>query len=148
MFNVALNTVLFLCVNTSIGSSETQKNTAFNATKNGLKNATCEYTLGGGGEGGHLFPTTYRQYTQKLKILKLHFSVKFIVHRFSSDNILQSSVVGSSYVTARYIRDTLNYSGKVYMIGSSGLQQELEAAGMKPIGLGVRILLFFVCNRY
>ena len=61
------------------------------------------------------------------------------MHGFSLKNVFQSSVVGSSYVTAKYIKDTLNYSGKVYMIGSPGLQQELEAVGMKPIGLGVRI---------
>lgn len=49
----------------------------------------------------------------------------------------QASIVGSAYVTANYIKDILGYSGKVYMIGSTGLQQELEAVGVQPIGLGV-----------
>ncbi len=57
---------------------------------------------------------------------------------------LQESIVGSAYVTAKYIKNVLGYSGKVYMIGSTGLQQELEEQGLQPIGLGVGIycLLF------
>ena len=49
----------------------------------------------------------------------------------------QEEIIGSAYVTAQYIKHVLNYSGKVYLIGSMGLKQELDIAGIPNIGFGV-----------
>ena len=50
---------------------------------------------------------------------------------------LQHSIIGSGYVAAQYVKNQLHYSGKVFVIGSKGIQQELAEAGMECIGVGV-----------
>lgn len=52
----------------------------------------------------------------------------------------QTDIVGSAYATAQYIKHTLGYNGKVYVIGSPGLVREFDAVGIEHFGIGVRLL--------
>ena len=42
----------------------------------------------------------------------------------------QDDMVCSAYTTAQYIKHTLGYTGKVYVVGNSGIGGELEAEGI------------------
>ena len=44
-------------------------------------------------------------------------------------------------MTAQYIKHTLKYTGKVYIVGPRGLAQELDAVGIPNFGAGVRMHL-------
>ncbi|ELT93017.1 hypothetical protein CAPTEDRAFT_98799 [Capitella teleta] len=48
----------------------------------------------------------------------------------------EEEVVGSAYATAQYVKHTLGYKGKVYIIGSSGIAGEFDAAGIPHFGVG------------
>ena len=43
----------------------------------------------------------------------------------------------TAYVAAYYLKTSCQFSGKVYVIGTSGFRHELELAGMQVIGDGV-----------
>ena len=43
----------------------------------------------------------------------------------------------TAYVAAYYLQKTCQFSGKVYVVGTSGFRHELELAGMQVIGDGV-----------
>uniref|UniRef100_A0A0K2UIP7 Phosphoglycolate phosphatase n=1 Tax=Lepeophtheirus salmonis TaxID=72036 RepID=A0A0K2UIP7_LEPSM len=47
----------------------------------------------------------------------------------------QDEVLGTAYLAAWYLKSR-NFEGKVYMIGESGLAQELDDVGIEHIGLG------------
>ncbi|KAI0220478.1 Glycerol-3-phosphate phosphatase [Lamellibrachia satsuma] len=52
----------------------------------------------------------------------------------------EDEIIGSSYVTAQYIKHTLKYTGKVYIVGPRGLAQELDAVGIPNFGAGPDLL--------
>lgn len=43
----------------------------------------------------------------------------------------------TAYIAAHYLQKSCQFSGKVYLIGTSGFRHELELAGMQVIGDGV-----------
>ena len=53
----------------------------------------------------------------------------------------QEDIVCSAYATAQYIKHTLGYKGKVYIIGSAGIQGEFDAEGIPHTGVGVNRLI-------
>ena len=50
--------------------------------------------------------------------------------------ILQDEMYPCSYAAAHYLKK-MGYAGKVYLMSGSGTQYEIEAMGMKCIGVGV-----------
>ncbi len=44
-------------------------------------------------------------------------------------------IIGSSYLAAKYLK-SINYDGKVYVVGSPGLTGELDAVGIRHTGVG------------
>ncbi len=40
-------------------------------------------------------------------------------------------------MTAQYLKHRLNYTGKVFVVGSTGISGELETVGIPSIGVGV-----------
>ncbi|ELU00328.1 hypothetical protein CAPTEDRAFT_217713 [Capitella teleta] len=48
----------------------------------------------------------------------------------------EEEIVGCAYTTAQYIKHTLGYEGKVYIIGSSGIAGEFDAEGIQHFGVG------------
>ena len=50
---------------------------------------------------------------------------------------MQDSVVGSGYVAAQYVKYQLEYNGKVFVVGSKGIEKELAEVGLQCIGVGV-----------
>ena len=59
---------------------------------------------------------------------------------------LQEEVVGTSYLAAMYLKN-MNFKGKVYVIGTNALCQELEEVGIQHTGVGVsRILSTLLWN--
>ncbi len=56
---------------------------------------------------------------------------------FTGPSLFQDNIVGSSYVAASYLKD-IGFSGKVYVIGSTGVTEELDALGIEHIGMEVR----------
>ena len=44
---------------------------------------------------------------------------------------------GTAYMAARYLKETLKVTGKVYLIGGAGLEEELKLQGLKYTGPGV-----------
>jgi phosphoglycolate phosphatase len=53
---------------------------------------------------------------------------------------VEHDIVGSAFVTAQYLKSQYKYSGKAYVVGHQGLAMELEAAGIKSIGVGPDVL--------
>lgn len=48
----------------------------------------------------------------------------------------EDEVFGTAYCSAVYLKTVCNLSGKVYLIGSNAMRQELEAMGIEPVGMG------------
>jgi phosphoglycolate phosphatase len=50
--------------------------------------------------------------------------------------LFQDNVISTAYLVAQYLKNH-NFTGKVYLIGSSGVTQELDAVGIEHVGTGV-----------
>lgn len=48
----------------------------------------------------------------------------------------EEEVFGTAYCSAMYLRSVCNLRGKVYLIGSHAMRQELEAMGIQQVGVG------------
>lgn len=48
----------------------------------------------------------------------------------------KDSVIGSAYVAAQYVKNRLAYEGKVFVVGSKGIEKELAEVGLQCIGVG------------
>ena len=48
----------------------------------------------------------------------------------------QDEIFCTSYVTAYYLKNTLKYQGKVFLVGMEGFGSELELMGMTYVGPG------------
>ena len=46
--------------------------------------------------------------------------------------------MGTSYLAAAYLKDS-GFQGKVYIVGSPGIAQELDMAGISHTQVGVRL---------
>lgn len=51
-------------------------------------------------------------------------------------NVKEEEVFGTAYCSAMYLKTVCKLQGKVYLIGSNAMQQELEAVGIQPTGVG------------
>jgi Haloacid dehalogenase-like hydrolase len=51
-------------------------------------------------------------------------------------NVTKDDVVSTAFVVAQYLKQR-NFTGKVYVIGSAGVAQELDAVGFRHTGTGV-----------
>jgi len=49
----------------------------------------------------------------------------------------QEEIFGTSYLAAAYLKH-IGYSGTVYVVGSTGIAQELDEMGIKHVGIEVR----------
>ena len=65
---------------------------------------------------------TRRMYADKMS--KLGFDVR------------EEEVFGTAYCSAEYLRTVCELRGKVYLIGSQAMEQELEAVGIQQTGVG------------
>ncbi|NP_997891.2 glycerol-3-phosphate phosphatase [Danio rerio] len=45
-------------------------------------------------------------------------------------------VFGTAYCSAQYLKNVCKLDGKVYLIGSKAMKQELEEVGIQPVGVG------------
>lgn len=45
-------------------------------------------------------------------------------------------VFGTAYCSAMYLKNVCKLDGKVYLIGSKAMKQELEEVGIRPVGVG------------
>ena len=58
---------------------------------------------------------------------------------FSINITLQEDIVGTAYLAAAYLEETgFDKSKLVYVVGSSGITQELDDVGIKYLPIGVR----------
>ena len=48
----------------------------------------------------------------------------------------KDDIIGTAYVLAQYLKHTIKYDGKVYLVGSKGLAGELDNVGIPHTGLG------------
>lgn len=48
----------------------------------------------------------------------------------------KDEVFGTAYCSAVYLKTVCNLQGKVYLIGSNAMKQELEAIGIESVGVG------------
>lgn len=48
----------------------------------------------------------------------------------------EDEVFGTAYCSAVFLKTVCNLEGKVYLIGSKAMRQELEAMGIEPVGVG------------
>ncbi|XP_029977487.1 glycerol-3-phosphate phosphatase [Sphaeramia orbicularis] len=51
-------------------------------------------------------------------------------------NVTEEEVFGTAYCSAMYLKTVCKLDGKVYLIGSNALKQELEAVGIQQTGVG------------
>ncbi|CAL8302256.1 unnamed protein product [Lota lota] len=51
-------------------------------------------------------------------------------------NVKEEEVFGTAYCSAMYLKTVANFKGKVYLIGSNALKQELEDVGIQQTGVG------------
>lgn len=51
-------------------------------------------------------------------------------------NVREEEVFGTAYCSAMYLKTVCKLDGKVYLIGSNALKQELEAVGIQQTGVG------------
>ena len=56
---------------------------------------------------------------------------------------LQDNILCTAYLTARYLQD-IGFKKKVYVVGSKAITDELDAAGIKHLDVGVCIKPLFV----
>lgn len=59
--------------------------------------------------------------------------INFCLHHFCT---AQDEIFCTSYVTAYYLKHTLHYQGKVFLVGMEGFGSELELMGMTYVGPG------------
>lgn len=62
-----------------------------------------------------------------------HYLNKFKTQGFEAE---EHEVFGVAYVSALYLKDILNVTGDIYMLGSHGMAHELDKLGLKHFGLG------------
>lgn len=51
-------------------------------------------------------------------------------------NVTEEEVFGTAYCSAMYLKTVCKLDGKVYLIGSNAMKQELEAVGIQQTGVG------------
>ena len=51
--------------------------------------------------------------------------------------IIQDEIFGTAYTAALYLKYKLNFSGKVYLMGAKGMEEEMELHGIEYTGTGV-----------
>uniref|UniRef100_H3D5U3 Glycerol-3-phosphate phosphatase n=2 Tax=Tetraodon nigroviridis TaxID=99883 RepID=H3D5U3_TETNG len=51
-------------------------------------------------------------------------------------NVSEEEIFGTAYCCARYLKSVCGLEGKVYLIGSPAMEQELEAVGIRQTGAG------------
>ncbi|XP_072229563.1 glycerol-3-phosphate phosphatase [Leuresthes tenuis] len=51
-------------------------------------------------------------------------------------NVTEEEVFGTAYCSAMYLKTVCKLEGKVYLIGSNAMKQELEAVGIQQTGVG------------
>ncbi|XP_061666009.1 glycerol-3-phosphate phosphatase [Syngnathoides biaculeatus] len=87
---------------------------------------------------------------QVIQLLKKHGKKVFFVTNNSSKtrrmyvekmstlgfSAAEDEVFGTAYCSAMYLKNVCKLQGKVYLIGSNAMKQELEAIGVQPIGMG------------
>ncbi|XP_049614910.1 glycerol-3-phosphate phosphatase [Syngnathus scovelli] len=87
---------------------------------------------------------------QVIKLLKEHGKKVFFVTNNSTKtrklyvdkmstlgfNANEDEVFGTAYCSAMYLKTVCKLQGKVYLIGSNAMKQELEAVGIQQTGLG------------
>ncbi|XP_054624436.1 glycerol-3-phosphate phosphatase [Dunckerocampus dactyliophorus] len=87
---------------------------------------------------------------QVVKLLKKHGKKVFFVTNNSTKtrrmyvdkmstlgfNVTEDEVFGTAYCAAMYLKTVCNLQGKVYLVGSGAMKQELEAVGIQQTGLG------------
>ncbi|XP_072171904.1 glycerol-3-phosphate phosphatase-like [Diadema setosum] len=61
-----------------------------------------------------------------------------ILRKFQSQGhqVSKEEIFSAGYATAIYLKDVLKLQGKVYLVGSDGLEAELQACGVPCIGVG------------
>ncbi|XP_048767078.1 uncharacterized protein LOC125674081 [Ostrea edulis] len=62
-----------------------------------------------------------------------HYLHKFKTQGFEAE---EDEVFGVAYVAALYLKDILNITGQVYMMGTHGMANEMDKIGLKYFGLG------------
>ncbi|XP_061177269.1 uncharacterized protein LOC133186002 [Saccostrea echinata] len=62
-----------------------------------------------------------------------HYLNKFKTQGFEAE---EHEVFGVAYVAALYLKDILNVTGDIYMLGTHGMADELDKLGLKHFGLG------------
>lgn len=50
----------------------------------------------------------------------------------------QDEILSTAYLVAHYLKD-IGFSKKVYLLGSNGIGEELNAVGISHIGVGVSL---------
>lgn len=50
--------------------------------------------------------------------------------------VREEEVFGTAYCCAMYLRSVCKLEGKVYLVGSDAMRRELEAVGIRPLGVG------------
>lgn len=51
-------------------------------------------------------------------------------------NVAEEQVFGTAYCSAMYLKSVCQLQGKVYLVGSNAMKQELEAVGIQQTGVG------------
>lgn len=51
-------------------------------------------------------------------------------------NVTEDDVFGTAYCSAMYLKTVCKLQGKVYLVGSNAMKQELEAVGIQQTGVG------------
>lgn len=56
-------------------------------------------------------------------------------------NVKEDEVFGTAYCCAMYLKTVCKLEGKVYLIGSNAMKQELEAVGIQQTGVGPDLIV-------